>query len=223
VSSLTYAPLGDRTPFTGDTVWSRFTVTWNQTLNLLDRELEMLGAEDVVLEVDVEPSAIRLDGGLRADRRVNSPGVRLRFDSDHGSLSYATDRFVRPYYSKGMDASWRHNVYAIAKGLEALRLVDRYGIAGHGEQYRGYLALETGIGIASGMTQTDAVEIILRAADLSHLLHMNPTTVTATQVKRARAATHPDVNGGDRTQYNLVDQAVSVLDRAGKIRQDALT
>jgi hypothetical protein len=46
-------------------------------------------------------------------------------------LLYACDRFWR----------WQHNLRAIALGLEALRLVERYGIGDAHQQYAGYRAL----------------------------------------------------------------------------------
>ena len=52
-----------------------FRSTWTQTLHLLEREIEMLRdrgqrQDEVLIQVDAPESAMRLDGGLRADARV---------------------------------------------------------------------------------------------------------------------------------------------------------
>lgn len=77
---------------------------------------------------------IRLDGRPRANARPRTPAVRISFESRHGSLTYATDRFD----------DWRDNLRAIALSLEALRAVDRYGVNKGGEQYLGFMALGAG-------------------------------------------------------------------------------
>src|SRR5688500_17219412 len=97
-------PISDRTAFTGRRGSSPFQASWSTTRDLLRRELGALVARDVVLEVDVAESMIRLDGELYANARPSSPAVRLAFESKVGPLTYATDRFWH----------WQDNVRAIA-------------------------------------------------------------------------------------------------------------
>lgn len=114
-----------------------FKASWQNTLNLLDRELRHLGARNIVVGCGLEERDIRQDGWPRAGAREPShPGVEVSFDTRHGRLVYATDVCER----------WEHNVRAIALGLEALRAVDRHGITRRGEQYAGFKALEAGPG-----------------------------------------------------------------------------
>jgi len=137
--------------------WS-FKASWPQTLDLLDRELYQLGARNIVIEIALRESDIRLDGWPRADARSPShPGVVVSFDSKHGPLRYATDVFEY----------WQHNVRAIALGLEALRKVDRYGITRRGEQYTGWKALPPGIalGPAAFESREAAARFILETAE----------------------------------------------------------
>lgn len=110
----------------------RFSAPWLSTLQLLGRETELLGAPLVVLQVDVTEGDIRRDGMLRANAKVDFPGVRVAFDSVHGPLTYATDTY----------GSWQANIRAVALALEALRAVDRYGVTSRGEQYTGWRAIE---------------------------------------------------------------------------------
>lgn len=99
---------------------SPFLAPWASTLDLVARELDYLRAEHTVLELE----AVDVAGPL-GTLTVHGPRVRLSFDSRHGPLSYATGR----YGTTADPQPWKANVRAIALGLEALRRVDRYGIA----------------------------------------------------------------------------------------------
>lgn len=111
-----------------------FRAGWSDTLWKLESELGKLGARDVVIELALTESEIRLDGWPRSDARPSHPGVIVSFDSKHGALRYGTDAFP----------DWQANVRAIALGLEALRKVERYGIGKRGEQYAGWRQLSAG-------------------------------------------------------------------------------
>jgi len=102
---------------------SPFSATWSTTLDLLDREIWFLGGRKWVLQIDVPERWINRDGTLSARAAVATPAVRVSFGSDHGPLTYGCDR--RRTKLTGQD-----NVRAIALSLEALRKVDRYGVAG---------------------------------------------------------------------------------------------
>lgn len=59
-----------------------FSADWDQTRRLLDRELRLLEASDVVLGVAVDQRYIRLDGQLRRGAPAPwHPGVELSFTS----------------------------------------------------------------------------------------------------------------------------------------------
>ena len=111
---------------------ARFKAPHSDTMDLLDRELHMLGAYDVVIETYHKDHDIRLDGWPRSNAGMpEQPGVVISFGSDHGPLRYPCDRFTH----------WKDNLRAIALALEALRRVDRYGVCSHAEQYRGWSEL----------------------------------------------------------------------------------
>lgn len=219
----TVRPISDRTPFTSEPEHSQFTATWSDTLVLLERELWHLDAEHVVIEVDVAERAIRADGTLRADAKSASPAVRLAFDSRHGPLQYATDRFIRPSWQrKGAQQDWQHNLRAITLGLEALRKVDRYGITRRGEQYAGWKALPPGAGDAIAMPAAMTVEEAARVlVDLGGELG-RPTLRQVDRLltdpeevrkvyRRAALTLHPD-RGGDRAAWDRLQDAVRVFD-----------
>jgi hypothetical protein len=217
VSFYTVRPISDRTPFTGEHEHSDFKATWFDALELLAREVEFLGGTDVVLEVDVTDSQIRVDGGVYANAKAASPAVRVAFNSQVGPLVYATDRFVhrarwmrRPGY---MVQDWQHNVRAIALGLEGLRKVDRYGITQRHQQYAGFKALPAGVnGAGSHMTRTEALGLVFMLAGLNvEPAHLEDPINRRRALRAARATAHPDRHGGDRTLWDQVEQAAQVL------------
>jgi hypothetical protein len=113
-------------------------VSWDQTLRELEYEVRALGGRDILVGIGLSETDIRLDGMPRANARPPlHSGVEISFDSRYGRLTYATDVFT----------DWRDNVRAIAKGLEALRAVDRWGVAKRGQQYAGFALLTAGPGL----------------------------------------------------------------------------
>lgn len=166
---------------------SPFTASWTATLQLLDRELRLIGANRWVLQLDVSESQIRNDGGIYARATPIIPAVRVAFDSTHGPLIYACDRYTM----------WQDNVRAIALSLEALRKVDRYGVAGAGEQYRGWTAISNR---PAEMTREQAAEFIAHWAELGEqngavLLTSLDNVQSAYRMAAKRA--HPDVTRDD--------------------------
>lgn len=207
----TTRPISDRTWLRPATARqrSRFDATWTQTLELLGREIDLLGGRDVVIEIDVREQDIKLDGMLRANARTpEQPGVVVAFETkQHGSMLYRCDRFYAPYYGQ---IAWQHNVRAIALTLEALRAVDRYGATETGQQYTGFKALPAGRAMpASHMTAEQAYDVLASVLDLRDIADSDIDD--ATLVRRARAAAHPDRHGGDRTLWDQIEQAAQVL------------
>lgn len=180
---------------------SPFGSDWRATMNLLDKELRQLDAKHLVIEVDCDESQIRRDGQPRADARMRSPGVILSFDSRHGPLRYACDAFL----------AYRDNIRALALGLEALRKVERYGIATRAEQYTGWKALPSGIALGAGpMSRAEATAVL---ADLAGGFYdgvdSSPETIKAA-FRHALKLHHPD-QGGARAAFDALERARAVL------------
>lgn len=210
--NYTFRPLGawtegDTKPRHGPTT---FSASWPSTLDLLKAELAHLDARHVVIQADFTEADLRVDGMPRANARTpRHPGVRIAFDSRYGPLTYSTDAH----------AFWQHNVRAIALSLRNLRAVDRYGVTRRGEQYVGWKALPAA---PNGPNpEHEALLVILRAEmgacydatdqpeDLA-VLKRNPALLRRT-FRNARAAAHPDRNGGDRTAWDRLEHAGRVL------------
>ncbi|GJG88702.1 hypothetical protein tb265_38830 [Gemmatimonadetes bacterium T265] len=181
-----------------------FKTLETRALALLEREIRMLGGKRVEIAVDAEPRYIRQDGQLRADARPKSPAVVVSFDVPEGKLT------TRLQFPADQFAHWWSNVDAVARALEALRLVDRYGVQ-QGRQYSGYRALPSST--APTQTADVAAGVIASALDLpgARADILRDATVAKRAIVRARAATHPDANGGARAAYDAVDAAAAVL------------
>jgi hypothetical protein len=200
---------------------SAFKVTWSQTLAVLEREVGMLNGRNVVIELDVLPGQLTNAGQLRATSKVRGNAVRVLFDSKHGPLVYGTNEFVRgatSFWRDGdrhqtMQHDWQHNVYAIARSLEALRQVDRYGVSKRGQQYGGFAELPGGtgatpMGAEPAMTKDQALSILTNNAQGA-----GPTDGFSLEqlYRRAKARTHPDRHHGSQTLWDETAEVARVL------------
>lgn len=179
-------------------------VDWEATVALLDRELAHLKAENILLQMAVTKRDIRKDGWIRANARPEHPGVILTFDSKFGPLSYPCDRFT----------DWQANVRAIAKSLEALRMVDRYGVSKRGEQYTGWGQLPPAGGSTSTMTAEVAARVVSEAGGWDHyppqtILERRGAFIAA--YRAAAKTVHPD-RGGSVRDFQLLQEARRILE-----------
>lgn len=207
MSIYTVRPLSDRTWLRPQSQRqsTRFSSKWGETEHLLLEEVDRLEGRDLVIEVDIREQDLRLDGTIRANaREAATPAVVVAFESRrHGPMLYRCDTFFAPYSGQGPD--WQHNVRAIAKTLEALRAVDRYGATETGQQYTGFKALPSGgtpMPAPVRMNSTTAAELLRSYAEVG--------TPLETAWKRAIRATHPDT-GGRRADFDRVQEAARVL------------
>lgn len=183
----------------------------SRTVVDLRRELEAINAENVemLLAIPAGSAHWRIDGKPRANVTPEHPGVVLSFDlPEVGRVSYPCDKYTR----------WQDNLRAIVLALEALRLVDRHGVARRGDQYRGYLAIEARpagaftsnetamrfLAEAAGMTVDPALDMI-SAYDESDRQRI---------ATRALFHSHPD-RGGDRDVFEKALAAKAHLERVG--------
>lgn len=178
---------------------SNFSASWSATLSLLTSELRHLGAKERELLVAIRPEDFRRDGKPRANAKQDHPGVILSFDAKVGHLSYAVDTFDR----------WQDNVRGIAKSLEALRMVDRYGTTKHGEQYRGFMAIEATAAPAGFASTYEAQQWCKRIAG-----YEPDETWTRRIFREAQRAAHPDM-GGDPAKFQRLSLAEATLREAG--------
>lgn len=159
--------------------------------DLLDRELQKINAKDVSLSGYWRQRDFKRDGGVYADARPTEPGVILEFVRGKDRMRFACDKFP----------VWLDNVDAIARALEALRMVDRYGVTS-GRQYEGFKALPS----TAGNGGESAQSVIARWAGVD----LATTVLTIEHVRRAKQRAHPDA-GGSYEAFIAVQQAAQEL------------
>lgn len=114
---------------TGTSGGGKRKATVAEAINRLQGELDRLGAQAVVLSTNVE---LRLDGLPRSDRAPPAdPGVAIYFKLKGRDIALACDKWDRV----------PDNVIALAKHIEAMRGMDRWGVGSVEQAFRGYEAL----------------------------------------------------------------------------------
>lgn len=179
-----------------------FAAGWARIFDDLERELDLLGATDARIGIDLLPSQIRLDGWPKAGASAPPPVV-LTFESQHGPLRFQCDRYD----------DWRANLRAIGLTLQRLRLVDEGGVTRGGEQYRGFAALPPGQGIND---VADAARFILELAgvsvDVPNLTAMvEGGSFRTTAHRLAAKKAHPD-QGGSAERFAQLQGAMKILE-----------
>lgn len=193
---------------TSGRVRSLFKAGLGDTLQLLDSEIRHLTdtrtqRESAKLLIAIPAGDLwRLDGRPRAHAIAEHPGIIFSLESKHGPLSYPCDTFT----------TWQDNLRAVAKALEALRMVDRYGVTKRGEQYRGFLAIESAEAPAGFARWQDAEAFLMEILGDADLDAMTP----AASIRAAKRIAHPDT-GGDAVTFQRVVLAEAKLRAEGII------
>ena len=185
---------------------------WKSTLQLLDDQTRFLGLDGlVIIEAGFADWDLRLDRhGPLARAQESYPGVVVSFTSRlYGPMRYATDAYEAKYL--GDPPGWQANVRAVALTLQALRAIDRWGVARRGQQYTGWKALSA----SSGVTFPSADEA------LRWMSGHTPEDVpggTARELYRALARRwHPEGSAPDAGQWERLEAAKLLLQSAGMI------
>jgi hypothetical protein len=109
---------------------SLFKTTPGAAVQDIRREVRMLGGTELVISTNIE---LRLDGYPRSNRPApHDKGVAVYFKLKKRPMSFACDRWDRV----------EHNMRAIAKTIEALRGIERWGSGDMVQQaFTGFAAL----------------------------------------------------------------------------------
>lgn len=153
----------------------------------LNKEIERLGATDLVISTNIPVR--KSDGGFYADwmnRRMDDPGVAIYFKVNGKDRSMCCDQYVRVW----------ENIYALGKGLEALRGIERWGISEFLERaFTGFPALPE--------SSTIVDERVWNNLGLSG----RPSAAEVREAyKRQARLCHPDA-GGTADQFDLLQRA----------------
>lgn len=174
-------------PRTDRPEWSRFAASQNEAQHGILRELNLLGATDVIISTNIP---LRQDGLPYASRRApEDQGVAVYFKLNGENQCIPCDK-------------WRtiaENMRAIEKTIDALRGLERWGAKEMvNAAFRGFKALPA----ASG-------EPLILQSQWFEILEVQPTAsieVIEASFKRLARIHHPDA-GGDPQEFMKIREA----------------
>jgi hypothetical protein len=165
---------------TGTASGGKRPATVAEAINRLQGELDRLGAGGVVLSTNIE---LRLDGLPRGDRSAPyDPGAAVYFTLKGHDIALACDKWDRV----------ADNIIALAKHIEAMRGMDRWGVGNVEQAFRGYEALP-------------APEPWWQVLGLPGPTHSRDEIAAA--YRRASAVAHPDRPGGSHDKMARINAA----------------
>jgi hypothetical protein len=179
-----------------------FKMSYNKTLDLLERELNNLKAKNIVIEAGFSLTQIRNDGWPYGGQAPKHAGVVLYFKNKEG-------RDLR--FPSGRYSSWTANIHAIALTLESLRAIDRYGVTTGQQQYIGFAALEA----PKQLTLEDAALFVslhsgIESLNWRFIRDSGESFLLA--YRNAAKRLHPDSPGADNVHlWNTLQQARELL------------
>jgi DnaJ domain len=112
-------PSGYTRTATYERAYSQFKQTYDKAQRFMHKEVERLRATDLIVSTNLR---VRKDGYLYADelnRKIDDPGVAIYFQYKKKPVSMCCDKYTRIW----------ENMYALGKGIEALRGMERWGVS----------------------------------------------------------------------------------------------
>lgn len=111
---------------------SSFKQSMDRSQQFLQEEVRRLGGTGLIVSTNLP---IRNDGGIYAaymDKLIDDPGVAIFFKFKGKTITMCCDQYRRVW----------ENIYALGKGIEALRGMDRWGVSEFLERaFTGFTAL----------------------------------------------------------------------------------
>lgn len=151
---------------------------------LLRLELDRMKAKNIVISSNIP---LRRDGGLYSEylaKKIDDPGIAVYFKHKEQDIVICCDQYEYPW----------ENMYALARGIEALRSMGRWGVSEFMERaFTGFKALPEKI-------ETQSWYEILGVDKLSNAVQIKEA------YKRMAQVHHPDV-GGSVEMFNRINTA----------------
>lgn len=161
-------------------------LTIPQAMRRLIEELNRLGAYNWIVSSNIE---IRLDGGMRSDRRApDDPGVAVYFKLEDKDRVLACDKWDQV----------AGNLAAIAAHIDAIRRQDRYGVGTLDQAFAGYDALP-----APGSTPARHWSKVLEVVPDAALIDCEAA------YKRLARERHPDTPNGSTYAMSELNVAIA--------------
>lgn len=172
-------------------IWSRFKQTMDQAQRFLRSEIDRLGGKELIVSTNLR---VRTDGGLYAadmNKKIDEPGVAIYFKYKGKQLSICCDQYLTVW----------ENIYALAKGIEAIRGMERWGVSNFIERaFTGFAALppSTIVPYKKSCWQILGIENIIR----------NDSNIRSAYINLSKKL-HPDVPGGSTQAFQELTAAYS--------------
>lgn len=172
----------------GDRRWARFTrrLSVAVALDEVEEEVRRLGGRNLIVSTDLK---MRLDGRPMATAKApENPGVAVYFDLEGEPTVLACD-------------TWNtvaHNLRAIAKTIDAMRGMDRWGVGSMKRAFAGYKALP-----APGEGSRQAWWLVLWPDECELPSHTTQAEIRARAADLIRAH-HPDTGDGNMAKLQEV-------------------
>lgn len=161
-------------------------VTIATAMERLDAELTRLGARGIILSSNLERT---LSGAPRSGQADPAdPGVAVYFTLKGKDTVLACDRWYRA----------ADNMVAIAKHIEAIRGMDRWGVGSIDQAFAGYQALPAPeqwfqvLGVASSATKATVDDAFKRLAHEAHPDKPNGSTAKMQRLNDARSRAYQE-------------------------------
>lgn len=118
---------------TQNRLWSKFKQTMDGSQKFLRNELTRLGGKEIIISTNIP---LRNDGGMYSaymNKTQDDPGVALYFKYKGRDVVMCCDQYRQVW----------ENVYALGKGIEALRGMERWGVSEFMDRaFTGFAAIE---------------------------------------------------------------------------------
>lgn len=174
-----------RTP-AGNRIWSRFDQTYDKAQKFMHREVERLKGSNLIVSTNLR---VKRDGFLYADelnRKIEDPGVAIYFQYKGKPISMCCDQYLKVW----------ENMYALGKGIEALRGMDRWGVSDFLERaFTGFTALPGATIIPDCW---DVLGFSCKPMKMETVVH---------QYKQLAKECHPDTPTGSVEKFQELQQA----------------
>jgi hypothetical protein len=168
---------------------SRFKVTMDKSQKFLRDELLRMGASNLIVSTNIP---VKKDGTLYADwmrKKIDDPGVAIYFKYKGREISMCCDQYERIW----------ENIYALGKGIEALRGLERWGVSDFLDRvFTGFAALPESV-VTTEKTWFEILDINQNSTEYQ---------IKAAYRKKAKEF-HPDL-GGTNEMFNKIREAYAI-------------
>lgn len=171
---------------------SRFKVTMDRAQKFLWKEIERLKGTHLIVSTNLP---VRNDGMLYSDwmrRKIDDPGVAIYFKYKEKDVAMCCDQYKRVF----------ENIYALGKGIEALRGMERWGVSDFIDRaFTGFKALPESV---SSETWCDVLDLKPWA---------NAAQIRDAYLSKSKIH-HPDKGGNTEMFYKIktaYDQAMAQI------------